>query len=691
MTTVPAPIKPSNLPGRLLEERDFQALEARWISRAIAEAAHFRRITSLEGAEAAGQHGSGDYSGILIPNFWPGETRPREYRVRRDHPDFEFCSDGSTKPRKRYVGPPGRSNLLYFPPGLSAGLLARAELPMVITEGEFKALALYRLAWHGREGAEDPAFVPGALTGVWSWRGVVGKTTDAAGNRCDVKGPIPDLSRLVWTDRLVIIIFDSDSRGNLAVEEAARQLQREICGRGAEVALFPWPKDTAAELKGIDDFLAARGPEEVLGLLGKARARARKKKVSSSTVEMEPQGWRAALIRNTDGKPAALLANAITAFRGAPELEGAVAFDDFAFTAVATRGLPWAPDPLSSPRPWLDHEDILAAEWLQREGIHVSREIAGQAIEAVSRERSFHPVRDYLNGLEWDGVPRLDNWPAVYLGVQGGPEGGIKYLIVGARFLISAVARVMRPGCKADHCLILEHEQGRKKSTAVRTLAYPWYADEISDLGSKDSAMQVRGVWILELAELDAMSRPEAGRVKAFMSRATDHFRPPYGRRVIDLPRQCVFCGTVNRADYLIDETGGRRFWPLRCGQIDVEALARDRDLLWAEAVARFRAGEPWWLETGELVERAQAEQAARYQPDAWQALITQWATGRIESGATSVSVSEGLDMCLGKPKGQWTRADAMRVGRCLTGIRWERFRDRKQDMEWRYRPPVPT
>jgi predicted P-loop ATPase len=401
----------------------------------------------------------------------------------------------------------------------------------------------------------------------------------------------------------------------------------------------------------------------------------------------EPSDWTKRLIRNNTGTIKPILANAITALRHAPEWQGALAFDEFAIRTVTVKATPWN----DSPHDWEDTEDILLAEWLQHKGIHVSREIAGQAIEAVSRDHGFHPVRNYLDSLVWDGDRRLDLWLETYLGVRAESDSMPYVSAVGARHMISAVARIFQPGCKADHCLILEGPQGIKKSTALRTLAGQWFTDEIGELGSKDAVMQLHGVWIIELAELDAMHRPDTSRIKAFMSRSTDHFRPPYGRRVVDLPRQCVFAGTVNDSSYLKDETGARRFWPVVCGGvIDVDALARDRDQLWAEAVVRYRDGEPWWFDTVDLNKQAEVEQAARYEGDAWDSLILEWAEGRIASGSDSVSVGEALDLCLKKETGQWTKADEMRVGRCLKSRRWERYRDRQRSMEWRYRPARP-
>jgi predicted P-loop ATPase len=154
---------------------------------------------------------------------------------------------------------------------------------------------------------------------------------------------------------------------------------------------------------------------------------------------------------------------------------------------------------------------------------------------------------------------------------HGVPDEASDYVwAIGAKWLISAVAHIYKPGCKADHMLIAEGPQGLFKSTAFQVLGEPWFTDNIEELGTKDSQLATLGRWIIELAELDALTRAELSRVKAFLSRSIDRFRPPYGRRLIESPRQCVFVGTVNHGEYLRDETGGRRFWP-------VELRRRDR------------------------------------------------------------------------------------------------------------------
>jgi hypothetical protein len=166
-----------------------------------------RRVDSLTGAEIVGRK-NGNYAGIVIPYFQPGSDHVREYRLRRDHPDLESDSAGNLKPKQKYLSPPGRSNMLYLLPGVTPGLLRDPTLSVVITEGEFKTLALWRLANHGS--AAQPRFLPLGISGVYNWRGTIGKTTGPDGSRLDVKGAIPDLDWVTWEGRRVVVAFDAD-------------------------------------------------------------------------------------------------------------------------------------------------------------------------------------------------------------------------------------------------------------------------------------------------------------------------------------------------------------------------------------------------------------------------------------------------------------------------------------------------
>jgi predicted P-loop ATPase len=172
---------------------------------------------------------------------------------------------------------------------------------------------------------------------------------------------------------------------------------------------------------------------------------------------------------------------------------------------------------------------------------------------------------------------------------------------------------------------------------------------------------------------LDALTKASNSAVKSFVSRCSDRFRPPYGKHVVDHPRQCVFAGTINPIDgYLKDPTGARRFWPVVCGHIDLETLARDRDQLWAEALVRFQAGMPWWLDTPELEALAKLEQEARLEVDAWTEKIVQWLAGR-----TDASVGEVLTGALGVARESWSRTVQNRVAKILVNNGFDRCQPR--------------
>jgi putative DNA primase/helicase len=251
-----------------LTERDFESLAARWITPELAECAGLYRVTSAEGAQLVGRNGAGDYSGIAIPNVLPGQMRAREYRLRRDCPELEPKPEGGTRETGKYLHPPGSGNLLYFPPGTSSDLLQDAELPVAVVEGEFKTLALDRLANHQ---AEAPRWLSVGILGCWNWRGKVGKTAGPNGGRADVKGTIPDFDRVLWQGRTVYLGPDTNVNGNESVKAAWRELGKELERRGAHTATVEIPPEPG--VNGIDDFLALHGPEVGLELFETAKPR----------------------------------------------------------------------------------------------------------------------------------------------------------------------------------------------------------------------------------------------------------------------------------------------------------------------------------------------------------------------------------------------------------------------------------
>jgi predicted P-loop ATPase len=389
--------------------------------------------------------------------------------------------------------------------------------------------------------------------------------------------------------------------------------------------------------------------------------------------------WRVDLILTPTKTPKAILANALLALRKAPEWQNVLAFDEFALVTMLMRAPPWLANQHNSwtPRQWTDRDDVLTANWLQNSEICVNEKVAATAIEAVAKDASFHPVKDYLTKLEWDGTKRIENFAAGYLGAEAKPY----HAAVSRCLFIAGVARILRPGCKADYVPIFEGVQDKGKSTAIEVLFSPWFSDDLAELGSKDAAMQVRVAWGIEIPELASMNRADIDKVKAFITRKVDRFRPSYGRRVIEVPRQSIFVGSTNADTYLKDETGGRRFWPIRCdGAIDLKAIERDRDQFWAEAVTLFEAGTPWWFTDSATVAAAREEQAERYVEDPWQMPIAKYLALQ-----DSVSMEEVL-MSLGLERSKWTRADQMRVSACLKVLGWKRYRSREGGRQWKYR-----
>jgi hypothetical protein len=245
--------------GGPLNAADYDSLASSWITRELADQAMLRRVDTDQGREVVGQRGNRDCSGILISYYWPGEPSPFNYRVRRDNPDWTVGKDGKPKPERKYLGPPKSGNRLYIPPGVTLEQLGDVTIPIAIVEGEKKAVALWRLANYERE---KPRFIPVAIGGVWSWRGVVERSNGPRGERIDVKGPIPDLSRIEWRERDAFIVFDADVNTNQSVNWARKGIAGELGSRGAEVQFINLLEDSG--VNGIDDLLALWGPDRVL-------------------------------------------------------------------------------------------------------------------------------------------------------------------------------------------------------------------------------------------------------------------------------------------------------------------------------------------------------------------------------------------------------------------------------------------
>lgn len=313
---------------------------------------------------------------------------------------------------------------------------------------------------------------------------------------------------------------------------------------------------------------------------------------------------------------------------------------------------------------WMGTDALDMACWLSNMyKVTWNPSMIDEVVSGVARLRSYHPVRDYLGGLEWDGKARLDGWLAGAFGVK--PSAYSK--AVGRKWMISAVARAMRPGCKVDTMLILEGFQGTKKSSGFRALAgEKWFSDAQLIIGDKDGMLLIQKVWIHELPEMHTYRKAEADLMKSFLSRQTDEFREPYGRVVVERPRGVVFVGTTNESKYLKDPTGNRRFWPVAGTKVAVKWIRDNRDQLWAEAKAAFDSGEKWWLEDIEE-DVAKAEQGKRMEADPWEDTLIGYLD---RSDSEVVSSGELLNMAL-ELKNPST-ADARRLAAAMRKLGWE-------------------
>lgn len=391
------------------------------------------------------------------------------------------------------------------------------------------------------------------------------------------------------------------------------------------------------------------------------------------------------LLRNAIGVPKRNLANVMTVLVQHPDWSGVLAYDEFAERVVKLTPAPTRSGdaPASAPiGDWTDEDAVRTAAWLQTvAALDVGVQVVEQAVAAVAHKQTVHPVRDWLDSIKWDGSARLDTFLSTYFGA---PDNTYTRA-VGARWMISAVARVFDPGCQVDCMLVLESEQqGIGKSTGLEALASKeWFADTGISIGDKDSYQALRRVWIYEFAELSSIRGREVARVKNFVSARVDHYRPSFGRRTRDFPRQVVFCGTTNDSEYLTDPTGGRRFWPVRCERVNVEHIRRDRAQLWAEARQRFQRGERWYVDTPELRALCETEQTEREPVDAWTPKAEEWLAnptkrnevdlpdGKLDTSA-GITTTDLLVHAIGLPIASIERKHETRAGTVLRKLGWK-------------------
>lgn len=367
---------------------------------------------------------------------------------------------------------------------------------------------------------------------------------------------------------------------------------------------------------------------------------------------------------NQHGNPVDCLHNIVQILLHYPKWQGVIAYDEFALRIIK-RKLPPLPNPTLGS--WQDVDNHKTAIWIDNHfGFEPSENAIQRAVMVVAEYQQYHPIREYLASLKWDGKYRVRNWIEQYMGAVETPANRVFQLC----FLIGAIARIMKPGCKVDTVLILEGLQGILKSTALKVLfGDEWFTDSAFELGSKDGFLTMRGKWCIEMAELDKLKKAEASKAKAFFSQRRDEYRPPYGRNVMDVPRQCVFAGTVNEDSYLVDPTGGRRYMPVKVTKINLKALQVDRDQIWAEAFHLYQSGEKWWFDSN--LDYIQTAQDERYDADPWEDAIRLFLDEGIDGPLYKVHTND-LQNCIGIELERFGKLEHNRIKGIMEHLGWK-------------------
>ena len=401
----------------------------------------------------------------------------------------------------------------------------------------------------------------------------------------------------------------------------------------------------------------------------------------------EIEDWKLGLTRNRDGLVEGTLHNLLRIFEHDDRLRGLWWLNESSNQIELTRDAPWQG---GNRLEFVDADSYELAAWLQHPDQYrakCSDDMVLKAVVATARRYRRHPIRDYLRGLKWDGTPRVEQMLIDLFGAPDNPYSRRAAVC----FAVGAVARILwvdpkQPfvGAQVDFMLVLEGEQGKRKSSALRELfGSQWFVETNESPTGKDFYQVIQGCWGVEIGEMDSFGKADVTAVKTAITRRVDKFRAPYERVPRSYRRECVFAGTTNEHEYLRDPTGGRRFLPVRTdGEVKLELIRQQRDQIWAEAAHLFDAGEEWW----QLPEEAGDEQEARYMGDSWEGRIARWlafkANGepdkcypqrlRFGAGVDYATTDEILQWAIGLDPGKHGRPEQMRVAAVMKRLNWE-------------------
>lgn len=311
-------------------------------------------------------------------------------------------------------------------------------------------------------------------------------------------------------------------------------------------------------------------------------------------------------------------------------------------------------------REWTDDDTLFMTRYLQQSVglVRISDDIVYKGIRLFARQDIRNEPRDWMGTLVWDNTPRIETF---FIDCAGAPD--TEYIrAVSRNFFISMTARVYRPGCKVDNMIIVEGPQGKLKSTLLSTIGNNWHCESTEQIHSKDFLQAMKGKLIIEFADLSNWPKDDMDILKKTITCRIDRYRPSYGRISQDFPRMSVFAGTTNSSIYLHDETGARRFWPIKTRDIDIPRVKSEREQLFAEAVHLFKANASWW----EMPESTIAEQELRRQVDVWEDILSEKL--KLSDEVLPLKLAEFL----GIPTKDITKSQQMRIGRIMRKIGWE-------------------
>lgn len=403
------------------------------------------------------------------------------------------------------------------------------------------------------------------------------------------------------------------------------------------------------------------------------------------------EDWRAGLTTNREGRIESTLHNLLLILENDEHFAGVFWLNESSNQVLLSRDPPWTG---GSRDEFTDTDAYELAAWLQRPDRYqmlVTDEMALKAVIAVSRRHRRHPIREYLQALEWDGTPRVER---MFIDMMAA-EDSVYHQQAAKCFMVGAVARVLwfdpknpTQGAKVDFMAVLEDKQGRKKTTAFETLfGAAWFVETMESPSHNDFYQILKGCWGVEIAEMHSFGKADVARVKGAITRRVDKYRAPYERAPRSWRRECVFVGTTNEAQWLRDPTGGRRFLPIaltRAADVDIAAIHANRDQLWAEAVHLFNEGFEFWV----LPDEAGEQQEQRFMEDSWEGRIARWLTGHMTAKSADAeppypsrlrwggrvawtTTDELLTYAIGLDPGKHGRPEQMRISDVMTRLGW--------------------